>query len=62
MSVSVSILAAGHGKRMHSDKPKVLHELAGWPMVRYVLKSRHKSPIARLFWLLGTARVTCVSL
>jgi len=38
MSVSVSILAAGQGKRMHSDKPKVLHELAGWPMVRYVLE------------------------
>ena len=37
MSVSTSILAAGQGIRMRSEKPKVLHELAGLPMVRHVL-------------------------
>ncbi len=31
------ILAAGHGKRMRSTKPKVLHEVCGQPMVRYVV-------------------------
>jgi bifunctional UDP-N-acetylglucosamine pyrophosphorylase/glucosamine-1-phosphate N-acetyltransferase len=31
------ILAAGEGKRMHSDLPKVLHEIQGRPMVRYVI-------------------------
>ena len=31
------ILAAGQGKRMRSSLPKVLHPLAGRPMVRYVL-------------------------
>ncbi len=30
------ILAAGEGTRMQSSLPKVLHELAGWPMVRHV--------------------------
>lgn len=31
------ILAAGQGKRMKSDKAKVLHELCGRPMIRYVV-------------------------
>jgi len=39
MSVCVSILAAGQGTRMRSERPKVLHELAGWPMVRHVLEA-----------------------
>ena len=30
------ILAAGEGTRMRSSLPKVLHELAGWPMIRHV--------------------------
>jgi bifunctional UDP-N-acetylglucosamine pyrophosphorylase/glucosamine-1-phosphate N-acetyltransferase len=36
MSLSVIILAAGAGTRMRSLKPKVLHELAGIPMVEHV--------------------------
>ena len=31
------ILAAGMGTRMRSDMPKVLHELAGRPMINYLL-------------------------
>jgi bifunctional UDP-N-acetylglucosamine pyrophosphorylase/glucosamine-1-phosphate N-acetyltransferase len=31
------ILAAGHGKRMKSAKAKVLHEVCGQPMIRYVV-------------------------
>jgi bifunctional UDP-N-acetylglucosamine pyrophosphorylase/glucosamine-1-phosphate N-acetyltransferase len=31
------VLAAGKGTRMKSDLPKVLHPIAGWPMVRHVL-------------------------
>jgi bifunctional UDP-N-acetylglucosamine pyrophosphorylase/glucosamine-1-phosphate N-acetyltransferase len=33
------ILAAGHGKRMKSEKAKVLHELCGRPMIRYVVEA-----------------------
>jgi bifunctional UDP-N-acetylglucosamine pyrophosphorylase/glucosamine-1-phosphate N-acetyltransferase len=31
------ILAAGHGKRMKSDRAKVLHEVCGLPMIRHVV-------------------------
>jgi bifunctional UDP-N-acetylglucosamine pyrophosphorylase / glucosamine-1-phosphate N-acetyltransferase len=31
------VLAAGEGTRMHSRRPKVLHEIAGRPMLAYVL-------------------------
>lgn len=35
-SVAAIVLAAGLGKRMHSPKAKVLHEVLGSPMVAYV--------------------------
>jgi len=37
--LDVVILAAGQGKRMHSALPKVLHPLAGEPLVAHVLAS-----------------------
>lgn len=42
MSLSVIILAAGAGTRMRSLKPKVLHELAGLPMVEHVFSTSNK--------------------
>lgn len=35
--IAVVVLAAGAGTRMKSTLPKVLHPLAGWPMLRHVL-------------------------
>jgi bifunctional UDP-N-acetylglucosamine pyrophosphorylase/glucosamine-1-phosphate N-acetyltransferase len=43
------ILAAGQGKRMHSALPKILHPLAGLPLVAHVIaaaRSAHPSSIA----------------
>ncbi len=37
MSIDVVILAAGQGSRMKSSLPKVLHKLAGKPMVQHVI-------------------------
>ena len=37
MAVNVVILAAGQGKRMHSQRPKVLHQLAGRALLEHVI-------------------------
>jgi bifunctional UDP-N-acetylglucosamine pyrophosphorylase/glucosamine-1-phosphate N-acetyltransferase len=37
MELSVVILAAGQGKRMQSDLPKVLQPLAGRPLLKHVI-------------------------
>lgn len=37
--VGVVILAAGAGTRMNSDRPKVLHELAGAPLLHHAMRA-----------------------
>ena len=39
MDLSVVILAAGHGTRMKSSLPKVLHTLAGKPLLQHVIET-----------------------
>jgi bifunctional UDP-N-acetylglucosamine pyrophosphorylase/glucosamine-1-phosphate N-acetyltransferase len=40
-ALAVVILAAGQGKRMHSTRAKVLHELSGVPLLGHVLATAH---------------------
>ncbi|APB33520.1 Bifunctional protein glmU [Gloeomargarita lithophora Alchichica-D10] len=51
--VAVAILAAGKGTRMKSDVPKVLHPLAGKPMVERVIRSVQGLPVERLLVVVG---------
>ncbi|BAU50423.1 glucosamine-1-phosphate N-acetyltransferase [Sulfurifustis variabilis] len=37
--LEIVVLAAGKGTRMRSDRPKVLHDLAGRPLLHYVLET-----------------------
>jgi bifunctional UDP-N-acetylglucosamine pyrophosphorylase/glucosamine-1-phosphate N-acetyltransferase len=38
-SLHIVILAAGKGTRMKSERPKILHELAGRPLIEHVLRT-----------------------
>ena len=42
MSLNIIILAAGNGKRMHSNLPKVMHKVGGKSMLDHVLASAQK--------------------
>src|SRR5918998_4619146 len=48
---TVLIMAAGHGTRMRSELPKVLHPICGKPMVEWVVDSARAA---------GAERVVCV--
>ena len=51
--MNVVILAAGQGKRMHSDLPKVLHRLAGRPLLAHVLDCARALGPARIAVVYG---------
>ena len=53
MPLEVIVLAAGQGKRMHSAKPKVLHKLAGRPLLAHVLDAAHALAADRVFVVHG---------
>ena len=53
MSLNVVILAAGLGKRMHSQLPKVLHALAGRPLLAHVIDTARALDAARIVVVYG---------
>lgn len=53
MTLDVVILAAGQGKRMRSNTPKVLHPLAGKPMLRHVIDTAMQLDAHRLHVVIG---------
>jgi bifunctional UDP-N-acetylglucosamine pyrophosphorylase / glucosamine-1-phosphate N-acetyltransferase len=49
------ILAAGQGKRMQSEKAKVLHEVCGQPMIRYVVDAARGAGAKTIVVVVGYA-------
>ena len=52
-SLSIAILAAGHGKRMRSNVPKVLHPLGGRPLLAHVIATARKLAADRICVVYG---------
>lgn len=53
-NVAVVILAAGAGKRFKSELPKVLHRVAGLPLVHHVLNAAHAvAEVERVLLVVG---------
>lgn len=50
---AVIIMAAGKGKRMKSNLPKVLHNLAGKPILNYVLETVNQLEVKRKILIVG---------
>ncbi len=53
MPLEVIVLAAGLGKRMRSDTPKVLHRLAGRPLLAHVLEAARSLKARRTLVVYG---------
>ena len=52
-NTKVLILAAGKGTRMKSNKPKVLHELAGQNMLTHILDTCLSAGLKDIYIVLG---------
>jgi bifunctional UDP-N-acetylglucosamine pyrophosphorylase/glucosamine-1-phosphate N-acetyltransferase len=50
------ILAAGQGKRMKSDLPKVLHQVGGKPLISWVVSAAQAAGAERIVAVLGVGR------
>ena len=53
MSLHVIILAAGQGSRMKSDLPKVVHRLAGKPMLQHVVDTASQLDAEQIHIVIG---------
>lgn len=54
--LAIVILAAGKGTRMNSDLPKVLHRLAGRPLIHHVVETAKQLAPDRLIAVVGHRR------
>ncbi|WP_428389099.1 NTP transferase domain-containing protein [Mucisphaera sp.] len=52
-AVDAILLAAGKGTRMGSDLPKVLHEVAGRPMIQWVVEACQRAGVDRVIVVVG---------
>jgi len=61
MDFATIILAAGKGKRMKSDLPKVLHPINGRPMVYYVIETARKLGSDKIVLIIGHKKELVIS-
>ncbi|MBQ9068324.1 MAG: NTP transferase domain-containing protein, partial [Eggerthellaceae bacterium] len=47
------ILAAGSGTRMKSERPKVVHEVLGKPLIRWVVDAARAAGAEQIICVLG---------
>ncbi|MEA2021482.1 MAG: bifunctional UDP-N-acetylglucosamine diphosphorylase/glucosamine-1-phosphate N-acetyltransferase GlmU [Candidatus Caldatribacteriota bacterium] len=52
-NTAVVIMAGGKGKRMKSDLPKVLHEIAGRPILSYIFDTINKLNLKKTIMIVG---------
>ena len=52
-TMNIIILAAGQGKRMHSNLPKVLHPIAGKPLAQHVIDTARQLAPEKLIVVYG---------
>ena len=52
-NISAIILAAGKGTRMKSKKPKILHHVAGKPMIRCIIDQLKKFKLDKIVIVVG---------
>ena len=53
MERSIVILAAGRGERMNSETPKVMHKIAGAPMIMHTLRTAKSLDPDRIIVITG---------
>lgn len=58
MGLQIVILAAGKGKRMESDLPKVLHKLGGMTLLEHVIHTAEKLNPENIFVVYGNGGLT----
>jgi len=56
MTTTAVVLAAGKGTRMKSDLPKVLHAIAGRPMIHYPVRAALEAGATRVVVVVGHGR------
>lgn len=55
-NLAAIVLAAGLGKRIKSRLPKVLHKIAGWPMLDYTLQILRAAKLSEIVVVVGYKR------
>lgn len=56
METAAIVLAAGAGTRMKSKRPKVVHEVLGKPLVRWVIDAANEAGVGRVACVVGHGR------